>query len=165
MDIFSIEREDNIRLSDTFPRETVSLVLKVSEQVHKETLKDLQKRKTEADKDIILKHKSIKDLKKVIAEIASSEDCGLSEIFEQSEFMKNQKQMIPTEMLTFSLDKFESQIQKSLTRLTISLDKLQSKSESLEAIIKDHQDSKNSTMKKVAKLSFLKSYFLILKFT
>ena len=59
MDIFSIEREDNIRLSESYPRETVSLILKVSEQVHKETLKDLQKKKMETEKDILLLSKSI----------------------------------------------------------------------------------------------------------
>ena len=74
MDIFSIEREDNTRLAESYPRETVSLVLKVSERVHKETLKDLQKRKSECDKEIISIEKSIKDLK-ILA-------CSPSSIFE-----------------------------------------------------------------------------------
>ena len=89
-------------------------------------------------------------------EIESNLDCDLEEIFDANEFMINQKKLIPKEMLAFSTEKFETQIQKSLTRLTISFDKSQAKLDSLSSIIKDHQNSKNATMKKVAKLSFFK---------
>ena len=143
------------RLSENFPRETVSLVLNVSEQIHLETVKELEKRKFLADKEIFATKKSISDLKRVVAEIGSEEDKNLEDIFEISDFMKNQKKLLPTEMLTYSLEKFESQLQKSLTRLTISLDKCQAKSESITAIIQDLKESKNSTLKKVAKDRFL----------
>jgi hypothetical protein len=159
MDLFSLEQEDNSRLSETFPRETVSLVLNVSEEIHKETLKELEKLKSNAVKDSENFQKSILDLKKVIAEFASSEDKKLDEVFEVNDFMISQKKLIPKEMLTFSSEKFESQLQKSLTRLTISFDKSQSKVDSISAIILDLKNAKNNTFKKVAKEIFFKKYF------
>ena len=151
MDVFSLERDDTSRLAESFPRKTVSLVLRVSEQVHNETLKYLLKRKSETDKSQTKIKKSICDLKSVISAIESGIDCNLEEIFESSNFMVNQRKLIPQEMLKFSVEKFEAQLQKSLTRLTISLDKCQAKSDSLASIIKDHGGSKKNTLKKVTK--------------
>jgi hypothetical protein len=48
-------------------------------------------------------------------------------IFDFNDFMKNQKLLIPLEMLKFSVEKFECQLQKSLTRLSINLDNSKAK--------------------------------------
>ena len=56
--------------------------------------------------------------------------------------MRNQKLLIPKEMLNYSYEKFECQLQKTLTKLTITLDKLLIKTESVTAISKEHNSTK-----------------------
>ena len=143
--------------TDNNPRKTVALTIKISEQVHLETLKDFNKRKKENLKEILKVEQSILDLKKVISIFELGNDFSLDEIFELNDFMIGQKLLIPAEMLKFSVEKFESQLQKSLTRLSIKIDNLKAKENSLTSIIFDHKNSKISTVKKVARAKLGKS--------
>ena len=147
----SIEHDDNDRLLENFPRETVTLTLGVAEEAFKITQEDFLKRKLEIENSISKNSQGIFDLNNVLKEFKNNPNSSLKEIFNKNEFMVIQKSLIPKKMLKFSREDFESKISKTLFRLKISLEKLIAKKESLLLIIKDHKDSKIKVKAQIAK--------------
>ena len=64
----TIEDDDNNRLLDNFPRETVSLTLNVAEEAYKIAQNDFQKRKNEIENSISKNSQGIFDLQNVLKE-------------------------------------------------------------------------------------------------
>ena len=157
MESFTIETDDNTRLTENYPRETVSLVLSVTEEVHKLANKNFLKRKVKIEKEMLKVKNTIKDLKLVLNEFNEKPTETLEEIFDTNDFMRSQKLLIPADLINLSTEKFEIIIQKTLTKYYVSLDKLISRQDSIISIIKEHRESKEKNKKKIAKL-ILKFY-------
>ena len=154
----TIEDDDNNRLLENFPRETVSLTLNIAEEAFQLAQADFQKRKLKIEKSISKNSQGIFDLKNVLKEFKNNPDASIKEIFNANKFMLVQKSLIPKEMLNFSKEKFESKILKSVSGLNLSLEKLISQKEDLLIIIKDHKESRVKIKSKIAKEKFLKLF-------
>jgi hypothetical protein len=150
----TIENDDNSRLLENFPRETVSLTLNVAEEAFKIAQNDFEKRKKKIEKAISKTSQGIFDLTNVLTEFKNNPKASLKEIFNCNEFMVIQKSLIPKQMLKLSKEDFKSKILTSLSDLKFSLEKSISKKEDLLDIIKDHKESKIKMKSKIAKENF-----------
>jgi hypothetical protein len=150
----TIENDDNSRLLENFPRETVSLTLNVADEAFKIAQNDFQKRKLKIENAISKTSQGIFDLNNVLKEFKENPNSTLKDLFNSNEFMLIQKSLIPKRMLKLSKEDFKSKVLKSLSDLKISLEKSISKKEDLLIIIKDHKESRIKIKSKIAKENF-----------
>jgi hypothetical protein len=151
MEDSSIEKDDISRLTDRFPRETVDLVFHVADKAFQIALENFISKKKECETKMEKTAKNIIDLKAVLKEFAKRTSENLDDIFKGSQFLIDQKSLIPKEIVNFSISKIEKLINKTVVKLTISLNEEVIKRDALTTIIKDHKSSKLQNSVKIAK--------------